>query len=108
MLLDLPGSYQRFRASEFYRYVGEAIVSDNLLRVDNPEVVSTEHPESGQRVWAIIINCSPVEKLIEPEIKAGWRLTGAWSDVVVRLSDGRLSLQNNSAALVRLEFCEKT
>ena len=107
MLLDLPGSYQRFRASEFYRYVGEAIVSDNLLRVDNPEVVSTEHPESGQKVWAIIINCSPVEKLIEPEIKAGWRLTGAWSDVVVRLSDGRLSLPNNSAALVRLEFCEK-
>ena len=103
LMLECPGSYQKYPASELYRFIGAEITDRNLIRIDETEVVVTEHPESEHRVIAIVGNCSPEKKTFRPEIKSGWEIKDIYSEIKTVFIDGMLTLPNNSAALLVLE-----
>ncbi len=104
MLLAMQNSYQKYPAYELYRLVGKDIVDNNVLRSPDCEVVITEHPESDDTLYAVVLNCSPDHKLTELAIKTGWHIETYYSDIdTVSVSGNTVDLPNNCCALLVLK-----
>ncbi len=102
LMLDCPGSYQKYPAYAVYRMVGDEICAQHLLSADAPGVLVTEHPESADCVYAMVCNCMPDRLDVPLRIADGWSAAEIASDTDAALHGSVLSIPNNAGALICL------
>ena len=75
-----------------------------ILRTDDCEVLISEHPDSADRVYAVICNASPKDRNVVLSLDPGWRITSCESDLpdVILDKENALVMPGNSGALLTL------
>ncbi len=103
-MLSVPESFQTRPAFRLYELACMELQKRRILRTDDCEVLISEHPESEERVYAVLCNASPEDRKSVLRLSAGWRISACESDLpdVILNPDNTLVMPGNSGALLTL------
>ena len=103
-MLAVPESFQTRPAFRLYELAGAEMQKRRILRTDDCEVLISEHPESADRVYAVLCNASPADRKTVLHLTPGWRISACESDLpdVILRTDNTLVMPGNSGALLTL------
>ena len=101
LMLDSPGSYQKYPAFELYRRIGAVITAQQIVRVADPGILVSEHPESDDVCDVLLCNCDAEPKTVRLSIRPGWAVSEIYADTPVSRCGDTLTLANNAGCLLR-------
>ena len=103
---SVPESFQTRPAFRLYELAGSEMQKCRILRTDDYEILISEHPESPERVYAVLCNASPKDRNVVLQLDSGWKISACESDLtdVILNQDNTLVMPGNSGAVLTLEL----